>query len=80
MEDGLHSRVIQETADGQSCELGAVGFSCGVWCGTWGGRSMQVGKLSRCSSVEALPQDTLIEVLPEHQAGPTGFLPDFVSR
>jgi hypothetical protein len=41
---------------------------------------MQVGKLSRCSSVEALPQDTLIEVLPEHQAGPTGFLPDFVSR
>lgn len=40
-----------------------------VMCGVAQGKQA-ASKLQRWSAVEALPQDTLIEVLTEHQAGP----------
>jgi hypothetical protein len=50
-----------------SWTLLALLAACGVAHGV---DAKKQGKPSQWSSVEALPQDTLIEVLPEHQPGP----------
>jgi hypothetical protein len=46
----------------QSCELGAGGFVCGVWCGAGADGKKHSGKLSQWNVVEALLQNTLVEV------------------